>query len=87
LAVALDLEVAERHLMAVEGVTEHAGRLGEEGEAELREELRQGAPSPREKAGPDDVGREVDGGEDLGEDVVWQRAEAIHVRGFSSFTD
>jgi hypothetical protein len=85
LAVALDLEVAERHLMAVKGVAEHAGRIGEEGEVELQEELRQGAPG--EKAGSDGVGREVDGGEDLGEDVVWQRAEAIHVRGFSSFTE
>jgi len=81
LAVALDLEVAERHLMAVEGVAEHAGLLGEEGESELREELPQGAPAPGEKAGPDGVGRVVDGGEDLGEDVVWQRAEAIHVCG------
>lgn len=67
--------------MAVEGVAEHAGRLGEEGEAELREELPQGAPAPGENASPDGVGRAVDGQEDLGEDVVVQRAEAIHVLG------
>jgi len=54
--MALDLEVAERHLMEVEGIAEHAGRLGEEGEAELREELPQGAPAPGENASPDVVG-------------------------------
>ena len=63
--MALDLEVAERHLMEVEGIAEHAGRLGEEGEAELREELPQGAPAPGENASPDGVGRAVDGQEDL----------------------
>lgn len=59
-AVALDFEVAEadRYLipMAVEGLAEAAGRLGEEGEVQIREELPHGAPTLGEDACPDGVG-------------------------------
>ena len=83
MVVALDFEVAEVErsylqilLLVVEGVAEAAGRLGEEGEVQIREELPQGAPTLGEDACLDGVGG-GDGEEDLGEDFVRQRAEAI----------
>jgi len=83
-AVALYFEVAEveRYLipMAVEGLAEADGRLGEEGEVQIREELPHGAPTLGEDACPDGIGG-ADAEEDLGEDFVWQRAEAIDARG------
>lgn len=73
--VAPHLEAAEAHLVNVECVAESDG-VGEEGEAELRQELPHAAPAPGDEAGPDGVGG-AEGTEDLHEDVVRERSQPV----------
>ncbi|OQU88346.1 hypothetical protein SORBI_3002G015950 [Sorghum bicolor] len=75
-AVALEAEVVEGQLTRSECAAEAEG-LGEEGDAEIREECPHGAPAPGEDAGPSCVCGVAEEEEDDEQKFVGERADSV----------